>query len=493
MEPLEKREEGYCQSCGRYIGAYKICPYCGARIDERLSVKVLKIFSLAFTFVGVIAVYFVAKSAELKKVPVSDIKEEMNYAVVCVEGIVTRAPSYNPEAQSIIFYIEDTTGSIRLTAYRNDVDALRSAGKVPRLGDKVEACGTVRVVEGNPSIIINIPERLVITPPPAPEITRIEDITDTLLNKPVKIRAKILSIKQTAGPINVLLGSLESNAKISMPIFKNQFTPPELNEGDTVEVTGVVSKYKEQLQIQARDSLSIVVVGKAPELDFESAQIQSIGSITRKMVGEKAKIKGDIISTRKIKNGILVNVSDGTGKITILVWDSVIRMLQNKELLSEGNIITALGTVELYKETLELKLENADDIELVPGKKEPTKRVAIGKIDKSYVKKSVEISGKITRVKDIKNGKLFELSDETGKIDVVIWRKALKYVKNPELIAVGNEATLKGEVDEYKGTLEIIIKRGEELKLSGTSKQTTSPLEATISTKKIGEITSSMV
>jgi len=495
---MDEQQEGYCESCGRYIGAYKICPYCGAKVKERLSVKALKIFSLAFTFIGVIAVYFVARSADIKKIAISDIKEEMNYAVVCVEGVVSRAPTFSKDAQTLTFYIEDTTGSMRVSAYRKDVEALKSANKIPRMGDRVTVCGTVRVVEGTPSLIVNMPERVSIVQAPQAGFYDIEAISDSLLNKIVKVSGKVLSVKQTTGPLSVLIGSLKSSSKISMAIFKNQFTPPELNPGDTIEVVGVVTKYKEQFQIQPRDSNSIVVIGKAEVVEPASAPITQIGSINKSMVGAKVKISGKIESVKKIKNGMLINVSDGTGVIAVLVWDKTLAGVPGKELIVGGNSITAFGAVEFYKNKLELKVESGEDIQVSGEKKATTtpaekkaEAVSIGSIDKSRIDKIVSVSGKIVKVKDIKNGKLFEVADETGSIPVVIWSKALKYVKSPELLAEGAIVSLKGKVSEYKGKLEIIVNRGEDIKLTGPGKST-KPSGTAGGVKRISEINSSM-
>jgi len=53
----------YCPSCGRYVGSYEVCPYCGARVRVRISLKVLTILALILSMGGVVALYFAGKTA----------------------------------------------------------------------------------------------------------------------------------------------------------------------------------------------------------------------------------------------------------------------------------------------------------------------------------------------------------------------------------------------------------------------------------------------
>lgn len=78
--------------------------------------------------------------------------------------------------------------------------------------------------------------------------------------------------------------------------------------------------------------------------------------------------------------------------------------------------------------------------------------VITGRIESKYVHKDGHI--------------FFDLKDDTGKMKVVLFSSTAKTLESETLACLenGKNVEVKGKVDEYKGSLEIIPKDGEDVK-----------------------------
>ena len=137
----------HCPSCGQYVGPHEACPYCGAHLTGRTSIRAVKIGAILLATVGLALLWFAAIHAEVPTIEIGQTGATMNMAYVRLEGHYTRAPSYDPESDYLSFWIEDDTGEIRVSAYRAETRQIIAEGRVPALGDLVEVAGTLRVRE----------------------------------------------------------------------------------------------------------------------------------------------------------------------------------------------------------------------------------------------------------------------------------------------------------------------------------------------------------
>lgn len=80
-----------------------------------------------------------------------------------------------------------------------------------------------------------------------PQELKIIDINKSKLNQNVKTQGIITSIKQTKGLY--ILKIKDNTSEITVIIFKEQ--PLNLQKGINIEVQGLVTEYKNQIQIQA--------------------------------------------------------------------------------------------------------------------------------------------------------------------------------------------------------------------------------------------------
>lgn len=90
--------------------------------------------------------------------------------------------------------------------------------------------------------------------------------------------------------------------------------------------------------------------------------------------------------------------------------------------------------------------------------------VKIGEIDRSFVGKTVNITGEVTGIFQSKGHVFFDLKDDTGKVKVVLWEDTLELLEinnvNTSEIRNGKSINIIGDVQLYKGELEVIPIRG---------------------------------
>lgn len=88
-------------------------------------------------------------------------------------------------------------------------------------------------------------------------------------------------------------------------------------------------------------------------------------------------------------------------------------------------------------------------------------RVKLGEIDRSFIGKTVNVTGEINSVYVNEGNVFFTLSDETGEIKVVLWEDMIELIGiNVSEINDGKTANVIGNVELYKGELEILPIRG---------------------------------
>jgi len=90
--------------------------------------------------------------------------------------------------------------------------------------------------------------------------------------------------------------------------------------------------------------------------------------------------------------------------------------------------------------------------------------MAIGNLDRSLIGRSVSITGKITSLY-VNNGNIFmNVADESGEIKAVLWKDTLEMVRangiDSDAFEIGKKINMTGEIQEYKGELEIVPVKG---------------------------------
>ncbi|MCX8068152.1 MAG: hypothetical protein RMK65_08745 [Anaerolineae bacterium] len=361
--PRTSEQSPHCPSCGRFVGPYDSCPYCGARLNPRLPLRIVKIAALLMAAIGLLALWFFAIHRPLPRFSIGEISATMNFAYGEIAGTVVGGPNYNPDSRTLSFVVDDGTGRMRVWAFRDTVEALRESGLVPALGDQVIVAGTVRVQEEDVSLTLNTPRHLQIFRPEAEE-RDIGSITPDDALRRVRVRGRVQEVREPY-PGLTLIALRDATGRMDVALYGDvqwltgEWVPPI--PGDSVEVEGAISLYRGNPQLVPSSVHDIRLLEEAVVV----AEERSVDSLSSDDVGRLVTVRGVIVQSRPFSAGHRLLLDDGTGEITVILWQNVYSAFPTPEALVEGVQVEITGEVALYRGTLEIIPGGPGDIQVL--------------------------------------------------------------------------------------------------------------------------------
>lgn len=350
----------HCPSCGRFVGPYEACPYCGAHLSGRIPIRAVKIAAVVLATVGLAVLWIAATRAEVPLVQIGQAGSMMNMAYVRVQGRCTRTPTYDPQGEYFSFRVDDGTGEMLVSAYRAETRALIAQGRAPALGDMVEVAGTLRVREDFLAMTLNVPDHLRITRV-EPVERAIGEITPGDLYLRVRVRGEVrevyspyagltlITIRDETGEIPVAVD--ENLVALSGPL-------PALAARQPVEVVAAVSLYRDTPQLVPASTADVVPLGEPP------SAVTPIGQVTRADVGEILTLHGVLGRIGPTGAGVRFPLSDESGTITLFLWQNVYDAIPDAGRLVAGTWVTVTGEIKEYRGELEIVPE-AEGVEVL--------------------------------------------------------------------------------------------------------------------------------
>jgi RPA family protein len=131
-------EEMACPKCGRFVGAATKCPYCGAKVEKRMSLVAIRWAAVLLSTVGLFLLYLMARSREPERIRIGDIETTMNFGVVRLSGEVRNDPRPFKNGNGMSFNVSDGSGSIIVFVDQAQRKAMADAGLLPRKGDGID-------------------------------------------------------------------------------------------------------------------------------------------------------------------------------------------------------------------------------------------------------------------------------------------------------------------------------------------------------------------
>lgn len=477
-----------CPSCGRFVGPLEKCPYCGAAIQKRIPLGYLRIACLILAVLGVAILVFAAGGAATPLTKIGDIGATMNYAYVRLDGVVTRGPLYDPDTQTLRFYVTDDTGEIQAGAFRDVTQALLAAEKIPAVGDKIMLEGNLRVRDDFTSFNLTSANKLQIIPPDARAI-QIADIGFDDEYQYVIVRGDVRDLRQPfQGLTLITLGdaSGEVDVALSGDVEKLYGARAPLALGDSVEARGVVTYFRDTPQILLRQPRDI----QKMDVDNTAATVIRIGAIDAARVNQRVQVVAQVTRVTKFSQGVRVTLADDSGTLTLVLWQDLFDQIPNAREIQNGAQLQVLGKVSQYRGEYEIVPQRASDIKISAAAAQanvtalpdattvaqntspsaastatprptreptaaPTQR-AIASLSVADKDALVIVKGVLTRASPFSKGMRYTLDDTTGKITVLIWSDVLETLALREALQAGAQVRVTGKIDVFNDTLEII-------------------------------------
>ena len=445
-----------CPSCGRDAGTSEICPHCGADLKRRVKVRVFGIIAIVVAVAGVAVLLFFAARAPVPVVKVGDIVSTSNYAYVQLDGVVSRGPNYNPDSQSITFWVRDDTGEIMVSAFRDQTQGLLAADRVPAPGDAITLQGTLRVRDGTPSLTIDSADSVELTRATAAAADRpIGSITPADERQGVRVVGVVRKIAEPYTGLRLItLRDATGAIAVALPTdFAAAFgAAPPLTIGQSIQVVGAVTLFEDTPQISVRRGADITPLKDAVEL----AKFVPLPEITEAYAGRWARTQGEIVSVTPGDKNTKLTLSDRDRRLTVLIWPDTWARLPQAD-FQPGAKLTVRGEVNLFNGDLEIVTELPSDVEVLARAAPVEAQVkSIGSITPDDVKSLIVTQGAIETASPFSLGTRYEFGDPSGSIILLVWNDAIDPQRQQELLAVGATLSVTGQIDEFNQQLEIV-------------------------------------
>ena len=449
----EQLSTAQCPSCGRFVGPYEKCPYCGADVGQRMSLRAFKYGSLALAVVGLIVLLVIARRSQPPTVEIGSLAGTMNWAYVRLEGTAVRQPTYDPQAESLKFWLWDGTGEIMVTAYRSEAEALLAEDRVPVMGDQAAVEGTLRIKEDFAYLILNAPQNLQVQPGEAVEMTIAQAQAAPLYQK-VTVRGVVRADRSPYAGLRILTlrdetGEIDVTLPTSDTVLGGDLPP--LRVGQAVRATGAVDQYKGTPQVSVGRGRDVALLDE----EIVIAPARSIGEISAADVGRMVQVEGQIVEVSPFSAGVKFSLDDGTGTVTLLLWQDLYEALSARSAFDEGATVRALGEVSEYRGGLEIVPELPADVTLLAAAERTVTGRQLGELSAADVGRTVQVEGVLQSLRTFSAGVKGVLDDGTGQVTLLLWQDVYDGLDEPEALTPGAVLRVVGEVSEYRGELEI--------------------------------------
>jgi DNA/RNA endonuclease YhcR with UshA esterase domain len=280
----------------------------------------------------------------------------------------------------------------------------------------------------------------------------------------------------------------------------------DIQPGQSAEATGAVTLYKDtpQVTLARADALR-------PSTDlFPVAAPARVASLAAERAGQWAAVRGQVVKVSPFSAGWRFTLDDGTGRANVVLWSDVYAVLSPTLQLTEGAQVSVQGEVSLYRGAIEIVPEMPADVTLVaaapisatptpapttaptptiplptatlaptPTAPPPTVTprptpkptqaitfVSLGQLTPADKGKLVSVRGKIVEVIKFSSGMKYRLDDGTGRVILLLWQEVFDKVPNHDKLVNGSQVSATGDVDVYRGDIEVIPRSGTGVKVS---------------------------
>ncbi|MCS7177689.1 MAG: OB-fold nucleic acid binding domain-containing protein [Anaerolineae bacterium] len=447
----------HCLSCGRYIGPYETCPYCGARQAPRVSLRAVKWATLALATLGLALLWVLATRLPLPRISIHQASATMNFAYVEIAGQVVRGPTWNPDSRALSFTVADETGEMRVWAFRDVVDELRATGRVPGLGDRVIVAGTLRVREEDVSLTLNVPDHLTVIPI-EPEERTIGSITVADALRRVRVRGQVWEVREPYSGLTLITlrdptGAIGLAVDSSLQSLTGAFRPPDV--GQSLEVTATVSLYRDTPQLVLPSVREIVLL----EETVPVAEKRPIGTLSAADEGRLVTVQGTIRWAEAFSAGYRLRLEDETGSVLILLWQDLYQALPDPSALQTDAQLEITGTVALYRNTLEVIPSRPRDVVLRTAA--PSAHVlSLGALAEAPLGATVTVEGVVVEARSFQKGFRLTVDDGTGQAILLLWLGVYDELPDPISLREGARVRATGRLETYQGQQEVVPEQG---------------------------------
>ncbi len=395
---------------------------------------------------------------------IAEVNEGLLYQQVTVRGVVR--DDRTPYAGLRILTLRDSSGQIDVTL---PTSATYTGGALPevKVGQAVQVTGAVDQYKGTPQIsvgrgsdVVVLDEAIAIAP------TRtIGELGKGDVGGMAAVEGAITKVSPFSAGVKFTLD--DGSGVVTLLLWQDLYDGlPDrgaLVAGAKVRAQGVVSEYRGELEIVPEIPSDVTVLAAGERTVAE----RQLGELTAADVGQMVQVEGVLKSLRAFSAGVRGTLDDGTGAVTLLLWQDVYDGLPDPTQVAPGAVLRVVGEVSEYKGELEVVPQVPGDVLVVGMTELPAEERAIGQVTADDVGQTVQVVGRIAAVTPFSKGIKVTLDDGTATITLLLWQDLLDRLADPAALTEGAQVAVRGEIDEYQGELEIVPQVPGDVRVTG--------------------------
>ncbi|MHA1733527.1 MAG: hypothetical protein ACTSU5_16385 [Promethearchaeota archaeon] len=263
--PVRETQPGYCQKCGAYVGAFYRCSVCGAKMPHGTRLRVTQVVVVAAVIIGLFGLSVYARVDPAPTVAIGDIGPTYSNGTVTINGNITNIDyrvASDGSWRMIIFTVTDETGSIDVKAYTETTEEMIEDHNTPAFGDECTVRGSVYIKGSQLYLLIDgssyfQPHRVPSAKYTATEFRALYDASSS------SYLGKRVCVNGTVTLLEDWYLELDQSVRVYIPEYVRDFSPDftwNITKGDFVNVTGVVTEYRGEPELEPATLYEIVKV-----------------------------------------------------------------------------------------------------------------------------------------------------------------------------------------------------------------------------------------
>lgn len=267
---------------------------------------------------------------------------------------------HSPYEGLTLIGLRDASGAIEIAVPQ---ETLALTGDLPALspGQMVAVEGSVTFYKETPQLTLTdvADVTLLAEPVNVAPLRLVSEIGAETVGQWVGLQGFITEVVPFSAGVKLTLddGSGEIVVLLWQDLYDALSAAATLEEGAGVAVCGQVAEYRGQLELIPE--LPVDVQLTAARLSLEP---RAIGTLTRADVGRRVQLSGALGGPEPFSAGVKFTLDDGTGQITLLLWQQTYDEVAARQILKAGDGVRVAGEVAEYRGELEIIPRRAADV-----------------------------------------------------------------------------------------------------------------------------------
>ncbi len=490
-------DEMACPKCGRFVGAATKCPYCGARVEKRMSLVAIRWAAILLSTVGLVLLYLMARTREPELIRIGDIEATMNFGAVRLVGEVRNDPRPFKSGNGMSFNVNDGTGTIIVFVDQAQRKAMVDEGLVPRKGDGIDFVAQLQASSsGNSARIRSLAPasfklmREGVAPvaraddadggasaasaarAPAPSalpafgpVVAFSAVDESFVGKSVLLEGTVVSIAEpdpgSKKPYVLTLGDGADTREVKLwPDQYGQIPDPQSLPGTAVRVKVAVKLFQDKVDLVLRSGSDL---WRAVPAAGEPAPVVALAAVDESYVGKSVTLEGAVAAIKEpdagTKRPYVLTLTNATDSVEIKFWPDQYQQIADPASLP-GAAVRVKAAVKLFQGKVDLQLKSGADLRRAgSAAAKPVVRrppVPVAQITAATVNSYATVEGALSDPSDLEGkGMSYKLTDDSGSILAVFWNGTIPADLQRKAAAAAR-VRVNGKVKDYQGTLEIV-------------------------------------